>query len=93
MIFSHFIHQLQGLQKRKVLNSILPCNWEKLISPGKQQWTAINDVLCEGHKKTDGHNNRFHDNLDGNFGNFDDNDVKNYRNVNKRLLFLETITR
>ena len=34
MNLSHYMHRLWGLQKRKVLNSILHCNLEIFISPG-----------------------------------------------------------
>ena len=34
MILSHYMHRLWGLQRRKVLKSILHCNWEIFISLG-----------------------------------------------------------
>ena len=34
MILSHYMHRLWGLQRSKVLKSILHCNWEIFISPG-----------------------------------------------------------
>ena len=39
MILSHYVHRLWGLQKRKVLKSILHCNWEIFISPGNSSGT------------------------------------------------------
>ena len=34
MILSHYMHRLWGLQRSKVLKSILHCSWEIFISPG-----------------------------------------------------------
>ena len=42
MILSHYRHRLWGLERRKVLNSILHCNWEIFISPGNSSVTRFN---------------------------------------------------
>ena len=41
MILSYYINGLWGLQRRKVLNSILHCNWEIFISPGNSSVQRI----------------------------------------------------
>ena len=40
MIISHYMHQLWGLQRWKVFNSILLSNWEIFISPGNSSGVA-----------------------------------------------------
>ena len=42
MILSHYEHRLWGFQRRKVLKSILHCNWEIFISPGNSSVTRFN---------------------------------------------------
>ena len=42
------------------------------------QPTKTTFCAYDGKKNTDDDNNRCHDNFDQNFGNFDDNDDKNY---------------
>ena len=43
MILSHYRHRLWGLQRSKVLKSILHCNWEIFISPGNSSALCLRD--------------------------------------------------
>ena len=49
MILSHYVHRLWGLQKRKVLKSILHCNWEIFISPGNSSVTPHMELNTASH--------------------------------------------
>ena len=54
MILCHYKQGLWGLQRSKVLKSILHCNWEILISPGNSSdryWTVIIDHSWSGLKE------------------------------------------
>ena len=46
MILSHYMHRLWGLQRSKVLKSILHCNWEIFISPGN---SSVLEPICIWH--------------------------------------------
>ena len=45
MILSHYMHRLWGLQRSKVLKSILHCSWEILISPGNSSGVVLS-LIC-----------------------------------------------
>ena len=50
MILSHYMHRLWGLQRSKVLKSILHCNWEIFISPGNSSELLL--LKCKNKEET-----------------------------------------